>query len=250
MFVTAQPVAASTEADAAADAATVTIDELASGAGLTVRTTRYYASLGLLPPPERRGRVAYYTERHRVRLDLIRTMQDRGLTLGAIEQYLRAMPPDAPARDVELRRSLIASWAPLPPSNVDRAALDARAGRSLTPAEIDYLVDAGYLIPTPDGFEARPTLDVALAVLQLDLPLKSIEAAGAAIREHMETLALELREVMRTYVLPEVRGRHDADPAEFEQTMSRLRQLTLEAVASAFQTATDGLVDGSLLADH
>src|SRR5690349_9496392 len=115
--VTTQPVDTST----GPDEATVTIDELASGAGLTVRTTRYYASLGLLPPPVRRGRVAYYTERHRVRLDLIRTMQDRGLTLGAIEQYLRAMPQDTPARDVELRRSLIASWAPLPPTHLDRA---------------------------------------------------------------------------------------------------------------------------------
>lgn len=246
MPVTAQPVDEATPPDDA----TVTIDELASGAGLTVRTTRYYASLGLLPPPERRGRVAYYTDRHRVRLDLIRTMQDRGLTLGAIEQYLRAMPEDTPARDVELRRSLIASWAPLPPTHLDRAGLEHRAGRRLTDAEVDYLVDSGYLGRTADGFEARPTVDVALAVLDLDLPLKSIEAAGAAIREHMEALALELRQVMRKHVLPEVRGRLDADPEEFERTMSRLRQLTLEAVASAFQTATDGLVDGSLLSEH
>jgi DNA-binding transcriptional MerR regulator len=245
-FVTAQPVDETTESDDA----TVTIDELASRAGLTVRTTRYYASLGLLPPPVRRGRVAYYTERHRVRLDLIRTMQERGLTLGAIEQYLRAMPQDTPARDVELRRSLIASWAPLPPTNLDRAGLDQRAGRRLTDPEVDYLVDGGYLDRTPTGFEARPTIDVALAVLDLDLPLKSIEAAGAAIRQHMEALALELRDVMRKHVLPEVRSRLDADPQEFERTMSRLRQLTLEAVASAFQTATDGLVDGSLLTEH
>jgi MerR family regulatory protein len=33
----------------------LTIDELAMAVGLTVRTTRYYASLGLIPPPERRG---------------------------------------------------------------------------------------------------------------------------------------------------------------------------------------------------
>jgi DNA-binding transcriptional MerR regulator len=38
----------------------LTVDELAAAAGLTVRTTRYYASLGLLPPPTRQGRLAYY----------------------------------------------------------------------------------------------------------------------------------------------------------------------------------------------
>jgi hypothetical protein len=35
------------------------IDELAARVGLTVRTTRYYASMGLIPPPSgRRGRIA------------------------------------------------------------------------------------------------------------------------------------------------------------------------------------------------
>ena len=38
-----------------------TVDELAAATGMTVRTTRYYAGLGLLPPPSRRGRMAYYT---------------------------------------------------------------------------------------------------------------------------------------------------------------------------------------------
>ena len=33
--------------------ALLTVDELAAAVGLTVRTTRYYASLGLLPPPLR-----------------------------------------------------------------------------------------------------------------------------------------------------------------------------------------------------
>ena len=42
----------------------LTIDELAVSTGMTVRTTRYYDSLGLLPPPVRRGRMAYYGPEH------------------------------------------------------------------------------------------------------------------------------------------------------------------------------------------
>ena len=42
--------------------ALLTIDELSSAVGLTVRTTRYYASLGLIPAPIRQGRVACYDE--------------------------------------------------------------------------------------------------------------------------------------------------------------------------------------------
>ena len=52
----------------------LTIDELAVATGMTVRTTRYYASLGLLPPPTRRGRLAYYSREHRARLEVC----DRG----------------------------------------------------------------------------------------------------------------------------------------------------------------------------
>ena len=52
----------------------LTIDDLASVTGVTVRTCRYYASLGLLPPPVRRGRMAYYDNAHRGRLDLIRAL--------------------------------------------------------------------------------------------------------------------------------------------------------------------------------
>ena len=46
----------------------LTVDELAAATGLTVRTTRYYAGMGLLPPPVRRGRMAYYGPEHRARL--------------------------------------------------------------------------------------------------------------------------------------------------------------------------------------
>ena len=49
-------------------AALLTIDELALSTGLTVRTTRYYASLGLLPTPVRKGRMAYYGPSHLARL--------------------------------------------------------------------------------------------------------------------------------------------------------------------------------------
>jgi hypothetical protein len=39
----------------------------------------------------------------------------------------------------------------------------------------------------------------------------------------------------------------EADPALFAGTMTRLRQLTLNAVVGNFQAALNGLVDGSLL---
>ena len=77
---------------------------------MTVRTTRYYAGLGLLPPPTRRGRMAYYTVEHRARLELIRALQDHGFTLAAIEKYLGRVPVDASVEDLALQRAMLTSW--------------------------------------------------------------------------------------------------------------------------------------------
>ncbi len=64
--------------------ARLTVDELAAAAGLTVRTTRYYASLGLVPAPQRRGRLAYYGDLHLAYLELVRALQEHGFTLQAV----------------------------------------------------------------------------------------------------------------------------------------------------------------------
>ena len=49
----------------------MTIDQIAAVTGIPGRTIRYYQSRGALMPPEIRGRVAYYSEQHVERLELI-----------------------------------------------------------------------------------------------------------------------------------------------------------------------------------
>ena len=85
----------------------LTIDELSAAVGTTVRTTRYYASLGLVPPPVRRGRIAYYGPVHRARLELVRALQDHGFTLQAIERVLAGVPADAGVEDLALQRAML-----------------------------------------------------------------------------------------------------------------------------------------------
>lgn len=66
----------------------LTIDELASRAGMTVRNVRAHQSRGLLPPPRIVGRTGYYGPEHVRRLDRIRELQDEGLNLAAISRIL------------------------------------------------------------------------------------------------------------------------------------------------------------------
>jgi DNA-binding transcriptional MerR regulator len=64
------------------------IDELGRQSGLSVDTIRYYQREGLLDPPLRRGRTAVYGPAHLHRLEQIRELQARHLSLAAIRGLL------------------------------------------------------------------------------------------------------------------------------------------------------------------
>lgn len=225
-----------------------TVDELAAATGMTVRTTRYYAGLGLLPPPTRRGRMAYYTAEHRARLELIRALQDHGFTLAAIEKYLGRVPLDASVEALALQRAMLTSWGAGKRESMTRRQLETRARRKLGDEEIQRLVNIYAVALDGDRFEPLPSFDVALKLMELDIPVDSMEAAAEAINSHMDVLADELTHILRTQVLTPFRGRphSEADKAAFEQTMSRLRQLTLESVVAGFQRAANQVITRSL----
>ena len=67
-----------------------TVDELARRAGSTTRSVRAYQTKGLLPPPRKIGRIAYYGPEHLARLHLIERLLSRGFLLSAIGDLLRA----------------------------------------------------------------------------------------------------------------------------------------------------------------
>lgn len=232
--------------------ALLTIDELALAGGMTVRTTRYYASLGLLPPPIRRGRLAYYSDVHLARLELVRALQDHGFTLAAIEKYIKRIPEDASVEDLAMQRAMLTSWAPGPREELTRRQLEKRAGRKLGDDQLERLVLTGAVARTPEGsYELLPAFGVGVQMLDMDIPVDSIVAASEAITRHMDALADELTDLLRTRVLEPYRRTKfaEVDAAKVESTMAKLRQLTLEAVVSGFQRAANQVISRSLSKD-
>src|ERR671929_1691960 len=67
---------------------TLTVEQLASETGMSVRNIRNHQSRGLLPPPEVRARVGYYGAEHVARLRLIQELQANGYNLAAIKHLL------------------------------------------------------------------------------------------------------------------------------------------------------------------
>jgi DNA-binding transcriptional MerR regulator len=96
------------------------IAELAAQAGVTVRTVRFYIDQGLLPPPQTKGRYAYYTEADLARLQLIRRMKDAYLPLQEIRRRLEGLTR------AEIVTAAAAAASPLPepvaPKRVSEAA--------------------------------------------------------------------------------------------------------------------------------
>lgn len=226
----------------------LTIDELSSAVGLTVRTTRYYASLGLIPVPIRQGRVAYYDEGHRARLELVRALQDHGFTLQAIEGFLGNLPDTATVEELALQRAMLTSWTPRPAERLSHSQLEKKVGRTLSDEHIQLLITLGALEQSGEDYVAMPNLSVGVGLLDVDIPAGSMEAAGDSIRRHMESLVEELTQILRSQVLePFRRDAHSPeDAARLEKTMARLRQLTLEAVVTGFQRAANDVITRSL----
>src|SRR5215831_2870690 len=64
------------------------VEELARRADISVDTIRFYQKRRLLPPPTREGRVAWYDAEHLERLQRIKELRGRGLTLALIGRML------------------------------------------------------------------------------------------------------------------------------------------------------------------
>ncbi len=64
------------------------LDELATRAGVSPRTVRYYIQRGVLPPPDFKGPDTAYSERHLHALKAIKRLQEDYLPLDAIAAAL------------------------------------------------------------------------------------------------------------------------------------------------------------------
>ena len=231
------------------ETARLTVDELATETGMTVRTVRYYAGLGLIPPPERRGRLAFYSDVHVARLRLVRALQDHGLSLAAIEEYLARIPADSDADELAVQRLAVSTWSPQPPERMPAADLERRAGRPVDPATLDVLLALGVVEQDDGELALLPGFDATLKVLDLGISKDGITAAGAAIQRHTAALAEELTEVFARQVIGPYRAQehHTAEEAAaFQAAIVQLRELTLEAVVTGFQRAANEVINRSL----
>jgi DNA-binding transcriptional MerR regulator len=211
--------------------ATLTVDELAARAGVTVRTVRFYGTRGLLPPPViGPRRVGQYGPDHLSRLALIEELQHQGLTLAAIERYLRQLPEGLSPHDLAIHRALVASWMPDKPEEATRAQLERRAGRALTEEDLDRLAAMDVLQRNPgDTYRVDPGL-LYLGLRLLDVPIapETILAARTVLLEHARATARELTRLFHDEV-------ETPDVAAMKSLSAHMQPLVVQALVTAFQ---------------
>jgi DNA-binding transcriptional MerR regulator len=218
------------------------VEELSVRAGVAVDTIRYYQSKGLLEPPRREGRVAWYDDGHLERLARIRSLQQRGYTLATIVRLvngeldaadeallgeLTGAPPDDPDRATPPA----SSGPPADGSAGGRAApgdeptftLEGLAAATGIPLALLKAVEAeGLLIPRRLGSDERYTAEdvdasrAALLLLEWGIPLSDLLALARRHHEATEAVARQAVAMFSEHVRGPLRqGRHprSTDPA-------------------------------------
>ncbi|GAA1595937.1 MerR family transcriptional regulator [Streptomyces globosus] len=218
---------------------TLTVDELAARAGVTVRTVRFYSTRGLLPPPViGPRRVGRYGPEHLSRLALIEELQHHGMTLSAIERYLDALPDDLSPHDLAIHRALVSSWAPDSAEEVALEELERRAGRPLPEEDLRRLAAMNVVGGGPERFRVDLSL-LRLGVALLDVPIShgTVLAAREVLLEHARATARELTRLFRDEVWgPFTEGEDDPERVESMKALSaHMQPMVVQALVTAFQ---------------
>lgn len=234
----------------------LTVDQLASRVGMTVRNVRAYAARGLLPPPRLVGRTGYYGPSHVARLMLVRDLLAQGYTLAAVEKAVAHEPGVDPAA-LALQRALMAPWQPDAPQETDVATLAARAGSDDLDnvGEIaEQLARMGVLELLGDGrlrVLDPPLLDAGLRGIRLGLPAEALVAAQQQVVELVERAAEVYVAMFRDTVWQDFldAGTPADGWARIQAVVEGLQPVAAQAMLASFRTAMATAVAQEVEAD-
>ena len=214
------------------------MERLAATCGVSVDTVRYYQSRGLLPPPAREGRLAWYGPEHAERIEEIRSLQRKGLTLAAIR---RVVSGELGAADSDLAAAVAAARDE---AGVRRRAgdgqvdgssgltLDEFAARSGVPASLIQAVERqGIRLGRRNAGDDRYTaadielVRTALRLLEFGLPLPDLLALARDADAAMRGLAERAVELFDEHVRKPIRDTAGDDDRASEQMVVAFREL-------------------------
>ena len=203
------------------------VEQLAAAGDISVDTVRYYQSRGVLPPPEREGRVAWYGTEHLERIGQIRALQGKGLTLAAIRRVVNGELDPA---DADLAAAVVTAGGAAP--DAEALDLDTFSARSGVPASLIQAVERegirlGRLI---DGEIRYTDADIemvrtALRLLEFGLPLADLLSLARDADAAMRGLADRAVDLFDDHVRKPIRDTAGDEDEASEQLVEAFREL-------------------------
>ncbi len=228
-----------------------TVDELARAAGTTVRNVRAYQDRGLLPPPEKRGRVGVYSALHLSRLRLIGNLLQRSYSLANIKEMVTAWEQGGDLGQLlGLEQAITSPWSTEAPSQVSVEELEKMFEGSLSEANLERAIELELIQPVRDGYRLRqPRLfNAGAELVRLGIPLEQLFEILGALRNNVEQVAEELVRLAAKLI---DRYGEDLPPKEDMPQLAdliwHLRPLAMVAVESEVQRAMEAAANKFLI---
>lgn len=221
----------------------MTIERLASRAGTATSTVRMYQSRGLLPPPERRGRIGYYGQGHLARLRLIAQLQEEGFSLASIKRLTEAWENGRGLDDVlGLETQVTAAWAPEQPVRLepDRFA-ELFPGQEITPGVIQRALDMGLV--TFDGasivVKSPKLLEIGAELTRSGIPADETLGEFETLQSMADSIAERFTTIFERYMwAPFVEAGLPGDEIRpLTESLQRLSMLAEAVVGVALRDA-------------
>jgi DNA-binding transcriptional MerR regulator len=216
------------------------VEQLASACDVSVDTVRYYQSRGLLPPPEREGRIAWYRQEHADRIREVRSLQRKGLTLTAIK---RTLDDDSERVDADLAAAVAAARGER--TDEELLTLEEFSARSGVPASLIQAVEReGISFGRPvDGDIRYTSADIqtvrgALRLLEYGLPLGDLLELAREANIAMVALAARAVALFDDHVRKPIRDTASSDEeadAQLVEAFDTLLPAVTDLVASHFR---------------
>jgi DNA-binding transcriptional MerR regulator len=195
---------------------------------------RFYQTKGLLPPPERKSRVAWYTTEHLERLRKVRDLKRKGFTLISIRRLLDGELDKADEALVEA----LAGPVPGEEQNEEFLTVDELAERiGVSPALIHAIERENLLVPRMhDGVPQYTSADAAaasagLTLLETGLPLSELLDLAREHNQSARRTAERAVEMFDEYVRGPIRDSASSDEEAAEKLVEAFRKMLPATVA-------------------
>jgi DNA-binding transcriptional MerR regulator len=221
----------------------MTIDALAQRSGTPSSTIRLYQAKGLLPGPEKEGRVGYYGREHLARLRLIAELQEKGFSLASIGGLVDAWEAGQGLNDVlGLEAQVAVTWGEEEALLLRPEELAARFPGGALPADvIERTLRMGLISIEGDRVVVKNPrmLEVGSELAELGVPLGPIIDDLEALQEVLDQVAVRFTRLFEEHLwAPFVEaGLPGGDLPELTTNLQHLSRLAESVVANVLRQA-------------